>query len=61
VKITDKVLSELVESWFRQKPIPKTAVVFKMKLKSAINYCKESGLEIPAYDAHIASRTKDHK
>lgn len=56
MRTIDKVLSELVNSFYRQKPLPKTAVVFKMKMIAAIEYCKEFNLPIPDYDAHIEAR-----
>lgn len=49
------IIKEFVESYYRQKPLPGSAFVFRTKLRNAIDYCKANNLEIPAYDAHRAA------
>ncbi len=46
----DLVLKNLVEAFYRQKPLPPTAVVFKMNIIEAIKYLKNKGYELPHYD-----------
>lgn len=57
----DDVLKDVVESFYRQKRLPSTAVVFKMKMAAAIEYLKSKGHELPHYDKHVEAykaRTK---
>jgi len=56
-----KIIQEFVNSFYRQKPRPGTAIVFKMKLRAAVDYCKANNLEIPAYDQAVKDYEESQK
>ena len=44
------IIRNLVENFYKQKPLPNTAACFKMKMIAAIDYCKEKKIVLPVYD-----------
>lgn len=50
-------LKGLVEAFYSQTPeLPKTSIQFKMRMNHAIDFLKESGVELPKYEAFRAKR-----
>ena len=58
---SDKILQNLINNYYKQKPLPKTAVVFKMAMNRAIDYCKKNNIEISELDKFLKMREKQIK
>lgn len=52
------VLKKLVEAHYRQKPLPKTSIVFKMAMIESLEYLKEHKVDLPYYDAFKAEKAR---
>lgn len=52
---TLEVLKDLVEAYYRQKPLPPRAIIFRAKMSTAIKHLKANNVAMPVFDAWFNS------